>query len=124
MTKEDRPRRRKSGSTTSRTRGGGNKDQQSLFENIEGADESLVPLQVIRTETVLSKMPLHVLSKEGRNKKNQEISITEVNERVIVTLRWEVSFNQKFGPPGQLAYKIDTLVVNKAIYEAGRPVPE
>jgi len=99
-------------------------NQQSLFGDFRESDKALVPLEIIRTETVLSRMPIHILSKEATSKKGHEISIIEKDERGVVTLKWEVSFNQKFGPPGQLAYKIDTLVINRAIYEAGRPVPE
>jgi hypothetical protein len=99
--------------------------QKSLFEDFLDGDDRLVPSEVIRTETVLSRMPIHILSKEDAHKKAaKEISIVERDERGLVRLRWEVSFNQKFGAPGQLAYKIDTLVINRAIYEAGRPVPE
>jgi hypothetical protein len=35
-----------------------------------------------------------------------------------------VSYNSDFGQPGPLAYKVDTLVVNRRIDEAGRPLPE
>jgi hypothetical protein len=39
-------------------------------------------------------------------------------------IRWEVSHNTKYGQPGALAYKVDTLIVNRRIDEAPRPVPE
>ena len=79
----------------------------------------MAPLQVIRTETVLSKLPIHNLAKTG----SFEIQIIRKNDRGEVELRWEVSYSSRYGPPRQLAYKIDTLVVNRRIDELGRPVP-
>ncbi len=79
----------------------------------------LAPLQVIRTETVLSKLPIHNLAKTG----SFEIQIIRKNDRGEVELRWEVSYSSRYGPPRQLAYKIDTIVVNRRIDELGRPVP-
>jgi hypothetical protein len=80
----------------------------------------LAPLHVIRTETVLSRMPIHNLSKKGY----VEIGITRRNELGQVDLKWEVSYSSKYGPPRQLAYKLDTLVVNRRIDEQRRPVPK
>ena len=80
----------------------------------------LAPLQIIRTETVLSKLPIHNLSKTG----NFEIQIIRKNDHGEVELRWEVSYNSRYGPPRQLAYKIDTIVINRKIDELGRPVPK
>jgi hypothetical protein len=40
--------------------------------------------------------------------------------------RWEVSYNEKYGPAKQLAYHIDTLVIAKRLYdyfEASKPIP-
>jgi len=81
---------------------------------------NLAPLQVIRTETVLSKLPIHNLSKTG----SFEIQIVRKNDRGEVELRWEVSYSSRYGPPRQLAYKLDTIVVNRRIDELGRPVPK
>lgn len=38
--------------------------------------------------------------------------------------RWEVSYNNRYGAPGRLAYKIDTLVINRRIDEAEKPIGE
>jgi hypothetical protein len=38
-------------------------------------------------------------------------------------LKWEVTYNTKYGPAGPLAFKVDTLVVNRRIEEVGRPLP-
>jgi hypothetical protein len=80
----------------------------------------LVPLEVIRTETVLSRLPVHNLAKKGK----VEIHIVRKNERGEVTLNWEVSYNEKYGQPRQLSYKLDTLVLNKYLDELPRPLPK
>ena len=38
-------------------------------------------------------------------------------------IKWEVTYNSKYGQPGPLAYKLDTLIVNRRIEEARRPIP-
>lgn len=73
-------------------------------------------LTVLRTETALSRFPLHLLTS------SQDVQIELQNQSGAVY--WSVSYNSKFGPPGQLAYKIDTLLVNRRIEEAGRTIPE
>ena len=78
----------------------------------------LTPLDVIRVETVLSKFPLHRLAKAGV----VEIVIREQNAEGDF-LRWKVSHNSEYGQPGPLAYKLDTLIVNRRIEAAGRPIP-
>lgn len=80
---------------------------------------SLAPLQIIRTETVISRMPIHNLVKGGE----LNIQISQKNEHGKVTLHWEVSPSTRFGHPGQLAYKLDTIIINRIIDEIGRPVP-
>jgi len=79
----------------------------------------LIPLNVIRTETVLSRLPIHNLCKRGRI----NIEIKKRGEHGAVDLLWEVSYNDRYGPPRQLAYKLDTLIVNRRIEEASRPLP-
>jgi hypothetical protein len=84
----------------------------------------LVPLTIIRTETALSRYPVHALARGVP----VQIEITRKDERGATTLRWEVSYNSRYGQPGPLAYKLDTLVINRrieeAIEETGRPVPK
>jgi hypothetical protein len=84
----------------------------------EGLDST--PISVIRTETVLSKLPIHNLSKSGK----VDINIVRRNEHGRVQLQWEVSYNSKYGQPRQLAYKLDTLIINRHIDEQRRPVPK
>lgn len=72
------------------------------------------PVNPIRVETAFSRYPVHHLAKRG----SRCIVIKESDDRGEVVLNWEVSHN-----PGPLAYKLDTLVINRRIEEASRPVP-
>ena len=81
--------------------------------------QDLAAIQIIRTETVLSKLPIHNLSKTG----DFEIVINKGKAPGEVELHWAVSYNAKYGPPRQLAYKLDTLLINRRIDELGKPVP-
>jgi uncharacterized protein YqgQ len=78
-----------------------------------------LPLSAIRTETVLSRFPIHNLAKTGRI----DIYIKKQNEKGEVDLYWDVSYSDKHGQARQLAYKLDTLIINRRIEEAGRPIP-
>jgi hypothetical protein len=80
----------------------------------------LLPLSAIRTETVLSRFPIHNLAKTG----NVDIQIRQTKEDGELDLRWEVSYNARYGEPRQLAYKLDTLIINRRIEEVGRPLPK
>ena len=73
-------------------------------------------LHLIRTETALSRYPLHQLSKSPE----QSLEIRKPDQALL----WKVSYNQEYGPPGPLAYKLDTLVINRRVEEAGHPVPK
>jgi len=73
----------------------------------------------IRVETALSRFPVHRLAKHGEI----AIDIREKNETGEVSIRWEVTHNSKYGQPGPLAYKLDTLIINRKIEEATRPIP-
>src|SRR5262249_19770195 len=77
-------------------------------------------LDIIRTETVLSRLPVHNLAKKGR----VDIQILRKTPDGQVQLRWEVSYSDRYGQARQLAYKIDTIVIDRHIEEAGRPLPE
>lgn len=76
-------------------------------------------LDIIRTETVLSRLPVHNLAKQGR----VNIQITKTTSSGEVELKWEVSYSDRYGQARQLAYKLDTIIVNQRIEEAGRPLP-
>ena len=79
-----------------------------------------LPLDIIRTETVLSKLPVHNLAKMGR----VDIQILKQGLNGQVELKWEVSYSDRYGQARQLAYKLDTIVIDRAIEAAGKPLPE
>ena len=79
----------------------------------------LAPLDVVRDEPVLSRFPIHRLARKG----NIAIVLREEDGCGAATLVWRVSHNSEHGQPGPLGYKIDTLVVNRKLDEAGRPTP-
>lgn len=74
--------------------------------------EGVIALDVIRTETVLSRLPIHNLS----TKDKLAIKINRADPDGNVDLLWEVEYGGS--PPGHLAYKLDTLVINRRIDEA------
>jgi hypothetical protein len=82
-------------------------------------NSGLFPLNTIRTETVLSRFPIHRLSKRG----HINIEIKETNADGELRTRWKVSYNSEYGQPGAFEYKLDTLLINRRIEEAGQPVP-
>jgi hypothetical protein len=86
--------------------------------NQELEREQLLLLNTIRTESALSRFPTHRLSRESVN-----IEIRETNDDGELKTKWEVSYNSKHGQPGALAYKVDTLIVNRKFDEIGRPLP-
>ena len=82
-------------------------------------DTELSPPNPIRVETALSRFPVHRLAKHG----NIVINITEKDEHGELSIKWEVDYSKNHGQPGPLAYKLDTLIINRRIEEAGRPIP-
>ncbi len=80
----------------------------------------IAPQNTIRIETALSRFPLHRLAKRG----NISIEISEKNEAGEIKTKWEVTHNSKYGQPGPLAYKVDTLIVNRRIDDARPAIPK
>lgn len=80
----------------------------------------LVSFNVIRVETAFSRYPVHRLARQG----TIDIEIREKSENGEVLIQWVVSHNSRFGQPGPMAYKLDTLIVNRRIEEATRPIPK
>lgn len=80
----------------------------------------LATQNIIRVETALSRYPVHRLAKQG----TIEIEIREESPDGEKLISWEVSHNSHYGQPGPLAYKLDTLIVNRRIEEASRPIPK
>jgi hypothetical protein len=91
---------------------------QKSTQHTESTD--LAPLTIIRTETVLSRLPIHNLKKKGR----VDIRIVKKNTQGEINLQWEVSYSERHGQPRQIAYKLDTIVINQKIDAAGRPLPK
>ncbi|MBV8236230.1 MAG: hypothetical protein JO075_11075 [Acidimicrobiia bacterium] len=81
--------------------------------------ELVVLPDVIRVETALSRFPVHRLIKQG----TVPIEIRETTADGELVVHWEIAPNARFGQPGPLAYKLDTLVINRKIEAAGRPIP-
>lgn len=84
--------------------------------------DNLIPLEVIRTENVISKFPVHNLAKTGR----VNIKLLRKRHDGEVEFHWEVTYNEKYGEAKQLAYQIDTLIIAKRIYdlfESSQPIP-
>ena len=89
------------------------------FDLTQMPPDDLDSITRIGIEAELSKYPIHNLAKKG----NVEIQIVKTNSQGETTLRWEVSSSEGYGQPRQLAYKLDTIVINRRLDEEGRPVP-
>jgi hypothetical protein len=87
--------------------------------NQEPKHEELLPPNAIRIESALSRFPVHQLTQ--RNQVN--IEIRETNDDGELKTKWKVSYNNEYGQPGALAYKVDTLAINRKFDEIGRPLP-
>jgi hypothetical protein len=77
-------------------------------------------LSAIRVESVMARLPLHVLTK-GESVK---IHLEKHTGGGDLSLLWEVSPSSKYGVPRMLAYRLDTLIVNRRVDEAGHPIPQ
>src|SRR5580658_1004173 len=88
--------------------------------SVPTTDQESAALDIIRTETVLSRLPIHNLSKRG----NVNIQILRTTADGKVELKWIVSYSDRYGQARQLAYKLDTIVINHHIDEQGRPIPK
>jgi len=80
----------------------------------------LVPQNTIRIETALSRFPVHKLLRRG----NINIEIRETTTTGEIKTKWEVDYPKKAGQPGQLAYKMDTLIVNRRIDDERPSIPK
>ena len=85
----------------------------------EVASTAVSPLEIIRTDTVISRLPAHNLFGQG----GMNIQLNKSDANGQTRLSWKVAFNSDVGEAGQLAYRIETLVINRHIDDAGRPVP-
>jgi hypothetical protein len=87
---------------------------------IPSNNQESAALDFIRTETVLSRLPVHNLAKRG----NVNIQIIKTGADGKVELKWIVSYSDRYGQARQLAYKLDTIVINHHIDQQGRPLPK
>lgn len=87
---------------------------------VQAPSQESAALDIIRTETVLSRLPVHNLAKTG----NVNIQILKTTPDGKVELKWIVSYSDRYGQARQLAYKLDTIVINHHIDKQGRPVPK
>jgi hypothetical protein len=90
------------------------------MEPIQDEQEALEPVSIVRNETVLSRYPIHRLAKKG----SLSIQYTKTSDKGKVITTWEVAPNRKYGEPGPLAYKLDTLFINRIIDELRPNIPE
>lgn len=81
----------------------------------------LTPQNTIRIETALSRFPVHKLAK---TRGGITIDIRETTPTGEVKTRWEVTYNSKYGQPGSLAYKVDTLIINRRIDDERPSIPK
>lgn len=82
-------------------------------------NREIIQFSTIRVEKELSKFPVHNLAKRGTLK----IDIRG-KDKTGKEFRWQVSPSRNHGEPRELAYKIDTLVINRRIETAGRVKPK
>ncbi len=95
------------------------KEREGNRTEMSEALEKFTPKEIIRTETALSRFPVHRLSKKG----SISISIKVARPNGELKTQWKVSYNSEYGQPSPLAYKLDTLIVNRRIEEEGKPLP-
>ena len=81
----------------------------------------LTPQNTIRIETALSRFPVHKLA---RKRGGITIDIRETTPTGEIKTRWEVTYNSKYGQPGALAYKVDTLIINRRIDDERPSIPK
>lgn len=79
----------------------------------------VIYLDPIRVETELSGFPIHNLKKRG----SVDIDIRGTDEAGR-EIRWTVSPSRRYGEPRELAYKLDTLIINRRIDRAGKAKPK
>src|ERR1700677_4531559 len=89
-------------------------------EGVSLEGDELGPIKRIKTETVLSRLPIHNLAKKGR----VNIQIVKKDPNGQVALQWEVSHSDRYGQPRAVAYKLDTIVINRRLDEEGRALPK
>jgi hypothetical protein len=93
--------------------------QRQLPQATPSLNTDAPSLTILRTDTVFAKLPIHNLAKRGL----LSIHISESNRKGLQDLYWHVSPSTTHGPPQQLAYKLDTLLINRRLDALKRPLP-
>lgn len=78
-----------------------------------------LPFNPIRVERELLRFPIHHLAKRGM----LNIDIRG-KDKTGKEFRWRVSPSRNYGEPRELAYRLDTLLINRRIEEAGKSKPK
>ena len=86
----------------------------------QASRRELDSINPLRSNVVLSKLPVHQLSKKDTT---QIRLINRSQPGAQIDTYWKVFPNEEFGYPRQLAYRLDTLLINRKIDEAARPFP-
>lgn len=81
----------------------------------------LIPQNTIRIETALSRFPVHKLAKQ---RGGISIDIRETTSTGELKTKWQVDYSNRHGQPGALAYKVDTLIVNRRIDDERPSIPK
>jgi hypothetical protein len=81
----------------------------------------LIPQNTIRIETALSRFPVHKLA---RQRGGILIDIRESTSTGEIKTKWKVSYNSEYGQPGPLAYRVDTLIINRRIDDERPSIPK
>jgi hypothetical protein len=82
-------------------------------------EAQVLALTPIRIERELSRFPIHNLARQGSIR--IEIRGTD---RAGKDFHWRVSPSRDYGEPKELAYKLDSLVINRRIEQAGKKKPK
>lgn len=102
------------------TRSGRNKSMpnQTL---VAAEPSSLLQSSVIpvRMHTCFALYPFWLPSKNGY----QDITIKFFDRGGKISTYWAVTFDAKYGPPRELAYDLDSLLIARRFDEIGRPLP-
>ena len=109
----------KLGHSTGTKLGHSNGKGKNNFMSLSNSQSAGTGMDVIRIETALSRYPIHRLASKGI----VDIDIHRKDAKGATTMSWSVDYGNRHGQPGPLAYKLDTLVINRKIDEAGRPTP-
>ena len=86
-------------------------EQQSLV-----LQPAIIP---VRMHTCVALYPFWLPSKNGY----RDITIRFIAPDGKITTYWAVTFDARYGPPRELAYDIDSLIIARRFDQIGRPLP-